>query len=101
MQRREPWERPMPLESYEAGPPVVDQETLTHVRFEMLADGKIIPCRLSIDGLRDFFHPGAGAFDPLDLFVRNRIEIEEAASVKYDLDGAPMGVIELDDTDFG
>lgn len=101
MHGREPWGHPMPLERHEAGLPVIDQETLAHVRFGMVADGKIIPCRLSIDGLRDFFHPSAGAFDPLALFLSNRTEIEEAASLKYDLDGAPEGVIELDDTDFG
>jgi hypothetical protein len=91
----------MPLDSYQAGLPVIDQETHAHVRFGMVADGKVIPCRLSIDGLRDFFHPGAGPFEPLDLFLSNRTEIEEAASVKYDLDGAPEGLIDLDDTDFG
>ncbi|MHB2205018.1 DUF1488 family protein [Methylobacterium sp. CM6257] len=102
------WTSFMPLESYQAGQPVIDQETLAHVRFGMVTDrfgmvtdGKVIPCRVSIDGLRDIFHPGAGAFDPLDLFLKNRTEIEEAASLKYDLDGAPGDVVELDDTDFG
>jgi len=56
MQGREGQWRRMPLESYEAGPQDIDRETLAHVRFGKVLDGKVIPCCVSIDGPRNFFH---------------------------------------------
>lgn len=89
----------MPLESYEAGQPVIDQETLDHVRFGM-KDSRVVPCRVPIDVLRDLFHAGDAAFDPLDVFRRNRLTIEDAAINKYDIEGATHEVLDLDETDF-
>ncbi|MBE7199821.1 DUF1488 family protein [Methylobacterium sp. A49B] len=89
----------MPLAGYEAGQPVIDQETLAHVRFGML-DGRVVPCRVPIDVLRDLFHAGDRPFDPLDIFRSHRRAIEDAAIEKYERSGAPDGILDLDESDF-
>ncbi len=89
----------MSLERYEKGPPVIDQETLDHVRFGML-DGRVIPCRIPIDVLGDLFNVNSAAFDPLDAFQSYRAQIEDAAIRKFEREGAPDGILELDETDF-
>ncbi|WCS23648.1 DUF1488 domain-containing protein [Methylobacterium sp. NMS14P] len=89
----------MPLERYETGQPIIDQETLDHVRFGML-DGRVIPCRVPIDVLRDLFHPDDLTFDPLDVFLSYRAAIERVAIEKFEREGAPDGVLDLDEADF-
>jgi hypothetical protein len=89
----------MPLERYENGQPVIDQETLDHVRFGML-DSRVIPCRVPIDLLRALVDEDDLAFDPLDVFLTYRDDIERVAIEKYAREGAPDGILELDDMDF-
>lgn len=91
----------MPLESYEAlGPAVIDHETEAHVRFPMRDGEAVVPCRVSFDALRNLFAVEGDPFDPLDLFLGYRPEVEDAAIDKYEREGAPDGVLELDDIDF-
>lgn len=89
----------MPLEAYQAGQPIIDPETLDHVRFGML-DGRVVPCRVPIDLLRRHFHASDFDFDPLEVFRRYRSAIEDAAIIKHDREGAPGEILELDETDF-
>jgi hypothetical protein len=89
----------MPLERYEAGQPVIDEETLDHVRFGML-DSRVIPCRIPIELLHALTDTDDLTFDPLAVFLNYRTEIEDVAINKYEREGAPNGILELDDTDF-
>lgn len=102
----------MPLERFESGQPVIDQRTLIHVCFGMVDEGRgaspvvsgvtqtgtLIRCRIEIDVVRDLF--GDASSEPLDLFLSYQPEIEDAASEKYDREGAPDNALDLDDTDF-
>lgn len=89
----------MALERYPAGQPVIDQETLDHVRFGML-DSRVIPCRIPIELLRALVDEVDLTFDPLDVFLTYRADIERVAIEKYEREGAPDGVLDLDDMDF-
>lgn len=89
----------MPLERYEAGQPVIDEETLDHGRFGML-DSRVIPCRIPIELLHALTDVNDLSFDPLVVFLNYRTEIEDVAINKYEREGVPNGILELDDTDF-
>lgn len=90
----------MPLESYEASAAAIDFETEAHVRFGMRDDGLLVPCRVSFDALRGLFAIEGMPFDPLDLFLGSRSAIEEAASDKYEREGALDGMLDLEEVDF-
>ncbi|QGY01491.1 DUF1488 domain-containing protein [Methylobacterium mesophilicum SR1.6/6] len=92
----------MALESYAAsGSAVIDQETGAHVRFAMLDGDALVPCRVTFEALHHLFAVEGQPFDPLDLFHRYHLVVEDAAAEKYEREGAQDGWIHLDDPDFG
>ncbi|WP_373622905.1 DUF1488 family protein [Methylobacterium sp. OAE515] len=64
-----------------------------------MSDGRrLLPCRIPINTLRDWFKEEDS--DPLDLFEDYQDEIEDAAGRRYARDGIANGVINLGDQDF-
>ena len=88
----------MPIVGYPGWPPVIDANTREHVRFAMSDGHRLIPCRIPIDTLRDWF--GDACSEPVDLFESCQSEIEDAAGRRYARDGIANGIINLDDQDF-
>lgn len=84
--------------SYEVGRPTIDQETLDPERFGMV-DGRVVPCRIPIYVLRDLFHAGDTAVDPLDVFQSTE-SLSRTLRSRVDREGAPAGILDIDDPDF-
>ena len=88
----------MSIVGYPGWPPVIDANTREHVRFAMSDGHRLLPCRIPINTLRDWF--GEEDSDPIDLFEDYQGEIEDAAGRRYARDGIANGVINLGDQDF-
>ncbi|WP_336491427.1 DUF1488 family protein [Methylobacterium nigriterrae] len=89
----------MPLRPYTFGDPHIDKATSEHIRFPMTDGQQVIAGRVPIDALVGRF--GEADSDPLTLFLHNRRLIEDAASEKFDREGAPDNLVDLYAEDFG
>lgn len=87
----------MPIVGYPGWPPVIDANTREHVRFAMSDGRRIIPCRISINTLRDCF--GDKDSEPVALFETFQSEIENFASDKFENGGITIGIIEIKESD--
>ncbi|MHB2206573.1 DUF1488 family protein [Methylobacterium sp. CM6257] len=88
----------MAIVGYPGWPPVIDANTREHVRFAMSDGRRLIPCRISIDALRDCF--GDENSEPIDLFESCQTAIEDAAGKKHEAVGTIDGIVELNERDF-
>ncbi|SOR32509.1 conserved protein of unknown function [Methylorubrum extorquens] len=88
----------MPIVGYPGWLPAIDANTRKHVCFAMSDGRRHIPCRISINTLRDCF--GEENSDPLDLFESCQGEIEDAASRKFLGNNISNELIELEEGDF-
>ncbi|MGT2477934.1 DUF1488 family protein [Methylobacterium oryzae CBMB20] len=83
----------MAIVGYPGWPPVIDANTREHVRFAMSDGRRLIPCRISIDALRDCF--GDENSEPIDLFESCQTAIEDAAGKNTKPSAPSMGLLSL------
>ena len=76
-----------------------DPETLDHVRLGLLG-GRVVPCRVPTDVLRDLSHPDDLARGPRDVVLSDRAAIARGATETSERAGAPDGCLDRDEADF-
>ncbi|MBP2496995.1 hypothetical protein ABID82_007046 [Methylobacterium sp. PvP062] len=77
----------------------IDPETLDHVRLGLLG-GRVVPCRVPADVLRDLSHPDDLARGPRDVVLSDRAAIARVATETSERAGAPDGCLDRDQADF-
>ncbi|MDR7038433.1 hypothetical protein J2X36_003197 [Methylobacterium sp. BE186] len=87
----------MPLSHNRFDDPHIDRATSEHIRFSMTDGQRIVAGRVPIAALRARL--GGDAADPLVLYGRCREVVEAAASRRFDRDGAPDAMVDLDSDD--